>query len=182
MVYFFHWLMNSNRLAVLSQLSKSVYRVPATILPSLLTRMQFNGDSQYKTHDYLLWWATKYPSNGSLLTWSCKLDKGWQYTINNLHHPPLQLNLGELSTMSTIYDWPQLRRAPIKFGRFIKLCNINVKVLYKQADIGFAAEAVFFWGGKGAFCPKKGCNAPSAGYRFPKKKKIRKLNMYCKLL
>jgi hypothetical protein len=25
--------------------------------------------------------------------------------------------------------WPQLRRAPIKFGRFIKLYNINVKVL-----------------------------------------------------
>ncbi len=47
---------------------------------------------------------------------------------------------------------PQLRRAPI------------VKVLYKQANIGFAAEAVFFeGGGKGAFRPKKGCNAPFAG-------------------
>jgi hypothetical protein len=49
---FFHCLMNSNRLAVLSQLSKSVYEAPATILPNLLTRMQFNGDSQYKTCDY----------------------------------------------------------------------------------------------------------------------------------
>ena len=39
-----------------------------------------------------------------LLTWSCKLDNGRQYTINNLHHHPLQFNLGELSTMSTIYD------------------------------------------------------------------------------
>ncbi len=67
MVYFFHWLMNSNRLAVLSQLSKSVYGAPITILPSLLTKIQFNGDSQYKTHDSLLWRATKYPSNGSLL-------------------------------------------------------------------------------------------------------------------
>jgi hypothetical protein len=28
----------------------------------------------------------------------------------------------------------------------------------------------FLGGGKGAFCPKKGCNAPSAGYRFPRKK------------
>jgi hypothetical protein len=55
---FFHRLMNSNRLAVLSQPSKSVYGAPATILPSLLTRMQFNGESQYKTHDYLLWQAT----------------------------------------------------------------------------------------------------------------------------
>jgi hypothetical protein len=96
--------MSSNRLAVLSQLSKSVYGAPVTISPSLLTRMQFNGDSQYKTHDYLLWRATKYPSNGSLLTWSCKLDNGRQYTINNLHHHPPHFNLGELSTMSTIYD------------------------------------------------------------------------------
>jgi hypothetical protein len=99
---FFHWLMNSNRLAVLSQLSKSVYGAPATILPSLLTRMQFNGDSQYKTHDYLLWRATKYPSNDSLLMWLCKLDNDRQYTINYLHHYPLQFNLGELSTMPTI--------------------------------------------------------------------------------
>ncbi len=96
--------MNSNRLAVLSHLSKSVYGAPQTISPSLLTKMQFNGDSQYKTHDYLLWRATKYLSNGSLLTWSCKLDNSLQYMINNLHHRPPQFNLGELSTMSTIYD------------------------------------------------------------------------------
>jgi hypothetical protein len=37
--------------------------------------------------------------------------------------------------------------------------------------MGFAAEAgLLFWGGKGAFRPKKGCNAPSAGYGFPRKK------------
>ena len=53
----------------------------------------------------------------------------------------------------------------------MKLYNINVKVLYKQVDMGFAAKAgLFFWGGKGAFRPKKGCNAPSAGYGFPRKK------------
>jgi hypothetical protein len=101
---FFYRLMNSNRLAVLSHLSKSVYGAPQTILPSLLTRMQFNGDSQYKTHDYLLWQATKYPSNESLLMWSCKLDNGLQYKIKNLHHYHLQFNLGEISTMSNIYD------------------------------------------------------------------------------
>ncbi len=101
---FFHRLINNNRLAVLSQLSKSVYGAPQTILPSLLTRMQFNGESQYKIHDYLIWRTNKYPSNGSMLTWSCKLDNGRQYTINNLHHCPLQFNLGELSSMSTIYD------------------------------------------------------------------------------
>jgi hypothetical protein len=45
--------------------------------------------------------------------------------------------------------------------------------LYKQVDMGFAAEAgLFLGGGKGAFCPKKGCNAPSAGYGFQRKKAI----------
>ncbi len=29
---------------------------------------------------------------------------------------------------------------------------------------------MFFLGGKGAFRPPKGCNTPSAGYRFPRKK------------
>ena len=48
-----------------------------------------------------------------------------------------------------------MRRAPIKFGRFIKLYNINDKVLYKQTDMGFAAEAGFFLGGKGAVSPQK---------------------------
>jgi hypothetical protein len=57
---FFHWLMNRNTLAVLSQLSKSVYGAPQNISPSLLTRMQFNRNSQCKTHGYLLWWAIKY--------------------------------------------------------------------------------------------------------------------------
>ncbi len=47
MVSFFHRLMNSNRLAVLSQLSMSVCGAPQTVLPSPLTRTQFNGDSQY---------------------------------------------------------------------------------------------------------------------------------------
>ena len=57
----------------------------------------------------------------------------------------------------SIFRVPQLRRAPIKFGRFIKLNNINVKVLYKQANIGFAAEAVFLGGGeRGRFAQKKG--------------------------
>ncbi len=58
----------------------------------------------HNINDYLLWRATKYPSNGSLLTWSYKLDNSRQYRINNLHHRPLQFNLGESSTMSTIYD------------------------------------------------------------------------------
>ncbi len=35
----------------------------------------------------------------------------------------------------------------------------------------------FFRGGKGAFCPKKGCNAPSAGYGFLRKKIHFKLNI-----
>ncbi len=40
--------------------------------------------------------------------------------------------------------WPQLRRAPIKFGWFIKLYNINVKVLYKQADMALMLRQVCF--------------------------------------
>jgi hypothetical protein len=97
-------LVNEQQYAVLSQLSKSMYGSPVTILPSLLTRMQFNKDSQYNIDDYLIWRTTKYPSNSFLLTWSCKLDNGRQYTINSLHHHPLQFSLGELSTISTIYD------------------------------------------------------------------------------
>jgi hypothetical protein len=50
--------------------------------------------------------------------------------------------------------------------------------------MGFAAEAGFFWGGgKGAFRPKKGCNAPSAGYGFPRKKSSAssiRIVSYCK--
>ena len=66
--------------------------------------------------------------------------------------------------------WPQLRRAPNKFGRFIKLYNINDEVFYKQTNMGFAAEAGFLGGGKGPFCPPKRCNSPSAGYGYPRKK------------
>ncbi len=38
-------------------------------------------------------------------------------------------------------NWLQLQRAPIKFGRFIKLNNINVKVLYKQANRACGSSA-----------------------------------------
>ncbi len=84
--------------------------------------------------------------------------------------------------LATSY-WPQLRRAPIKFGRFIKLNNINVKVLYKQADMGFAAEAGFFLGGEGGVSPpKKGVTLHPQATDFQEKKILRKLNTYCKLL
>ncbi len=50
--------------------------------------------------------------------------------------------------------------------------------------MGFAAEAGFLGGrGKGAFRPKKGCNAPSAGYGFPRKKSSAssiRIVSYCK--
>ena len=61
-----------------------------------------------------------------------------------------------MNTVTPLTNWPQLRHAPIKFGWFIKLYNINVKVLYKQADMGFAAEAGLFLGGERVrFAPKK---------------------------
>ena len=82
-----------------------------------------------------------------------------------------------------LWNWPQLQHAPIKFGRFIKLYNINVKVLYKQADMGFAAEAGLFFGGeRGHFAPKKGVMLHPRATDFQEKKILRKLNTYCKLL
>ncbi len=60
-----------------------------------------------------------------------------------------------LQQVGNLKNCPPLRRAPIKFGRFIKLYNINDNVLYKQTNMGFAAEAGFFWGGEGAVSPQK---------------------------
>ncbi len=73
-----------------------------------------------------------------------------------LHDEQIHRELMLMPLLFASYNnWSQLRCAPIKFGRFIKLNNINVKVLYKQANMGFAAEAVFFGGGKGGISPKK---------------------------
>ncbi len=61
----------------------------------------------------------------------------------------------------------------MQFGRFIKIYNINVKVLYKQADMGFAAEAGFFWGGEGGVSPKKkGVTLNPQAIDFNKKKTL----------
>jgi hypothetical protein len=67
----------------------------------------------------------------------------------------IQYNMKKKCESPKFYNWPQLRRAPIKFGRFIKLYNIIGKILYKQADMGFAAEAGFLGGRKGGVSPKK---------------------------
>ncbi len=43
--------------------------------------------------------------------------------------------------------------------------------MYKQADIGFTAEAVFFWGGeRGRFAPKKGVTLLLRATDFREKK------------
>ncbi len=54
----------------------------------------------------------------------------------NLHKQPVEGEERSLSGVSSFVDktktmdfWPQLQRAPIKFGWFIKSYNINVKVL-----------------------------------------------------
>ena len=52
-------------------------------------------------------------------------------------------------------------------GHFAKKKGVT---LHPRATDFQEKKAVFFGGGKGAFCPKKGCNAPSAGYRLPRKK------------
>ncbi len=78
--------------------------------------------------------------------------------------------------------WPQLRRAPNKFGRFIKLYNINDEVFYKQTNMGFAAEAGFFGGAEGAVSLQKKVWRSIRRLRISKKKILCKLNTYCKLL
>ena len=66
---------------------------------------------------------------------------------------------------------PQLRRALI------------VKVLYKQANIGFAAEVVFFGGGKGGVSPPKRVERSFRGLRISEKKNSPQAQyVYCKLL
>ncbi len=62
-------------------------------------------------------------------------------------------------------NWLQLQRAPI------------VKVLYKQANIGFAAERFFFGGGeRGRFDQKKGVTLlPQAIVRISEKKILHKI-------
>jgi hypothetical protein len=60
---------------------------------------------------------------------------------------------------------------------------MNVKVLYKQANMGIADEAGFFgWGARGRFSQKKGVTLHPRAMDFREKKILRKLNMYCKLL
>ncbi len=102
----------------------------------------------------------------------------WQYIVK-----PIAIHLTLIAKTMQV-EWPQLRRAPIKFGWFIKLYNIDVKVLYKQANMGFAAEAGFFLGGggRGRFAQKKGVTLHPRATDFREKKILRKLNTYCKLL
>ncbi len=61
---------------------------------------------------------------------------------------------------------------------------INVKVLYKKADMGFAAEAGFFGGGgeRGRSAQKKDVTLHPRATDFQEKKILHKLNTYCKLL
>ncbi len=53
-------------------------------------------------------------------------------------------------------------------GRFAPKKGVT---LHPRATDFREKKAVFFGGGEeGGVLPKKGCNAPSAGYRFPRKK------------
>jgi hypothetical protein len=65
-------------------------------------------------------------------------------------------------------------------GRFAPKKGVT---LHPRATNFREKKAVFFFGrGKGAFCLKKGCNAPSPGYRFPRKKFLCKLNQNIHIL
>ncbi len=87
-----------------------------------------------------------------LVSWWLAVDCGGTlgYRGCPLSSYAIMLRVGPL----VLCYWTQLQHAPIKFGWFIKLYNINVKVLYKQANMGFAAEAGFFLGGERGVLPK----------------------------
>jgi hypothetical protein len=71
----------------------------------------------------------------------------------------------------------------------------TITVIYRNCDVlpllkfctnkpilALLLRQFFLGGGKGGFHPKKGCNAPSSGYGFLRKKILHKLYTYCKLL
>ncbi len=64
-----------------------------------------------------------------------------------------------------------LRQVCLFWGERRRFAPKKDVTLHPRATDFREKKAVFFGGGgKGAFCPQKGCNAPSAGYRFPRKK------------
>jgi hypothetical protein len=58
---------------------------------------------------------------------------------------------------------------PLSLEDLLNYKTLMLKFCTNKPIWALLLRQVFFGGGKGVFCPKKGCNAPSASYGFPRK-------------
>ncbi len=58
---------------------------------------------------------------------------------------------------------------PLSLEDLLNYTTLMLKFCTNKPIWALLLRQVFLGGGKGAFRPKKRCNAPSAGYRFPRK-------------
>ena len=101
--------------------------------------------------------------------------------------PGLKMN----SHANFTYSFPQLNiilidrncdMLPLSLEHLLNYTTLMIKFCTNKLIWASLLRQVFLGGGKGPFHPQKRCNAPSAGYGFPRKKILCKLNTYCKLL
>ncbi len=59
---------------------------------------------------------------------------------------------------------------PLSLEDLLNYTTLMIKFCTSKLIGALLLRQGFFRGGKGPFCPQKRCNAPSAGYRFPRKK------------
>jgi hypothetical protein len=59
---------------------------------------------------------------------------------------------------------------PLSFEDLLNYTTLVLKFCTNKLIWASLLRQVFLGGGKGAFCPQKRCNAPSAGYGFPRTK------------
>jgi hypothetical protein len=72
---------------------------------------------------------------------------------------------------------------PLSLEDLLNYTTLMIKFCTNKPIWASLLRQVFLGGGKGAFRPKKGCNAPSAGYGFPRKKSSAsstRIVSYCK--
>jgi hypothetical protein len=71
---------------------------------------------------------------------------------------------------------------PLSLEDLLNNTTLMLKFCTNKPILASLLRQFFLGEGRGRFAPKKGCNAPSAGNGFLRKKNLRKLNTYCKLL
>jgi hypothetical protein len=59
---------------------------------------------------------------------------------------------------------------PLSLEDLLNYTTLMIKFCTNKPIWASLLRRFFLGGGKGSFRPKNGCNAPSAGYRFPRKK------------